>query len=195
MKVILSKKAVSGLIVAVLLVAVALTIGGLVMGWISGYTDTNLAESTENQKEQDECFKRDFKVVSVNVTEPISGLNGTASIIIENKNEETIKGFLLKFITSSNELFAIDTIDSYDNLGAYERITYKFNGTTADAGGSNYPFEYTLASRGTNPSEQNYTIQRIEVLPKVDVTVDVTTTVVCSSKLKTVESDSFISNQ
>ena len=49
----MTKKGVSGLIVAVLLVAVSLTIGGLVIGWISGYTSDSLSTSTQAQKKQD----------------------------------------------------------------------------------------------------------------------------------------------
>ena len=188
----LSKKAVSGLIVAVLLVAVALTIGGLVMGWISGYTDTNLA--TENQKKQDDCFKREFKVVSVIAygTKPTTsrptGGNGNATIIIENKNDEPIKGFLFKFIGDDNSLYAFQMKNSSAALGAYIRNTYYLDNMSVSTSLTNpYSFNYSATN--------NYTLTKVEVYPIIDIVVDTTQEKVCESKLKSIESSNFVNTQ
>ena len=181
----LNKKGVSGLIVAVLLLAVALTIGGLVMGWISGYTDDNLASSSESQEEQDECFKRSFKIISVNSTGPQGGTDGWATVIVENKKNEIIKGFLFKIIGDGDELFAFEQKNTTNSLSAYVRNTYVLDGNTLNTA-SNNSFSIGTAA---------YNVSKVEVIPIIDIVVDTTKEVVCTSKLKKVEDDAFVNTQ
>ena len=180
-----NKKAVSGLIVAVLLLAVALTIGGLVMGWISGYTSDNLDTSSSMQKQQDDCFKRDFKVISVNATGP-QGANGWAKIIIENKNDQPIKGFLLKFVASDASLYAFEYKNSSAALGAYVRNTYEVANNSANTAGL-MSFAKGFAT--------SYNITKVEISPIIDIVVDTTEEKVCESKTKTIESSNFVNTQ
>jgi len=180
----MSKKAVSGLIVAVLLLAVALTIGGLVMGWISSYSDTNLSSADTDAKRQDECFDRDFKVVSVNASGPV-GISGWAKIVIENKNDKIIKGFLFKFIADNDNLYAFENKSSTAELGGYVRNTYLIGYTDLNT---------ALNNSFSNSTSPHYNISKVEITPIIDITVDTTQEVVCDSKMKSVSSTNFVNN-
>jgi hypothetical protein len=186
-----SKKGISGLVVAVLLVAISLTIGGLVMGWMSGFADTSLSSSTAEQKEQDECLDRSFKVISANVTGQGSDVAKVFTLIVENKGDKDIKGFLLKFSTTGNELFSYSV--NNESVDAYSRSTYFLHSDIADATGANYPANVSTDRIGDNPSEAAYTVGKIEFIPIIDVVVDVTKEVKCTDRAKEVESSSFIS--
>ena len=169
----MKKKGVSGLIVAVLLVAVSLTIGGLVIGWISGYTSDSLDTSTQAQKEQDDCNDIDWKLVTVRIDKTDATSTDTVhniSITVENKNEEDIKGFLFKYIPASGtELIASKNVSTSDALTTYGRKT--FNNTF-------------------NTTDLTY-IEKVEIAPVIDVIVDSTIETVCTSAKKEVEYQNF----
>lgn len=181
------KKGVSGLIVAVLLLAVSLTIGGLVMGWISNYSSENMDSSSAQQVEQDECFKRDFKIVSVDSTGPQGTADGWATIIVENKNDEVIKGFLFKFIGSDQGLYAFENKTSIAALGGYVRNTYRLDGTSLNTA-KNDSFNY-------GPNSATYNVTKVEAYPIIDIVVDTTKEVVCDGKMKYVDAKNFANQQ
>lgn len=170
-----NKKGVSGLIVAVLLVAVSLTIGGLVIGWISGYTSDSLDDATQEQKQQDECFDVDFKVVSVKTNDTLQTIRyQNFNVTIENKNTEDIKGFLFKYIPTSGDSIVTKTNNSaIDAMSDYSRKTYLHH-DSMDSG-------------------QSSGFSKVEITPIIDVIVDTTVETVCTSKTKVIEKTNYAS--
>lgn len=182
-----NKKAVSGLIVAVLLLAISLTIGGLVIGWISGYTGDSLDSATQAQKQQDACADLDWKIVTVRAQ------NGTAqsarchrfNVTIENKNTADIKGFKFQFVPSSGDnLITIVNNSATDAVGDYARKTYYMHHDDEGADGGTDCADQLDAGQTSG-------FTRVEVTPIVDVIIDTTVETVCTSKTKTVEKANY----
>jgi hypothetical protein len=193
----MAKKGISGLVVAVLLVAISLTIGGLVMGWMSGFANSRLEDSNLEGKKQDECQDRNFKIVSVVVmnNSDVNDYTKAINITLENKGEKEIKGFLFKVSTADGSLFglqATSTNDTAYQLDKYERHKYDFDANYYDITGTNRPLE-VIASRGGGNPPGKYLITQIEVVPIIDITVDVTTEQKCTDQAKIIERASMIS--
>ena len=189
----MSKKGISGLVVAVLLLAISLTIGGLVMGWMSSFASNSLDGATAEQLQQRECLARSFKIISANVSDQTStiDINKTVTIRLENKGDDLIKGFMFKFTTVGEDMFAIEAKTLANNIGGYERKTYMFNHSSIDKG-NGQPFT-TIVHGRKNPESEVYQVSKIEVVPIIDVvSSDGTEEVICDGNSKIIKSNVFV---
>lgn len=174
----MQKKGVSGLIVAVLLLAISLTIGGLVVGWISGYSSDSLDGASTAAEQQEQCNALSYKVVAVrnNNTAVTADQYNKFNVTVENLNTADIKGFLFKYIpTSSSQDTTTRTNNSAsDALGDYARKTY-YHHDDLNAGSSSG-------------------FSKVEITPLIDVNMGQTIETLCTSKTKIVTSSNYASS-
>ncbi|MBR9677357.1 hypothetical protein GOV04_04405, partial [Candidatus Woesearchaeota archaeon] len=131
-----NKKAVSGLIVAVLLVAISLTIGGLIMGWVNQFSEENLETATQESRSFQSCTALSFAIERINVTDPDGSTDGEIRLKIRNKAEGVIEDWIVDIETndSTYESFSIETANAEQSRGI---TNYVFNTSTTSrpAGG------------------------------------------------------------
>ncbi|PIO06662.1 hypothetical protein COT47_03275, partial [Candidatus Woesearchaeota archaeon CG08_land_8_20_14_0_20_43_7] len=144
------------------------------------YTEDNIIESASDNKGDQECFIRDYKVASINVTGPDGITGGSATILIENKKDALIDGFIFKFITDKEVLYAFKYKDQTSMLGGYIRNSYSFAPATKDVEDNN-PFSAANA----------FNVSKVDIYPIITVKSDTKREVVCQSKLTTIESKDF----
>ena len=167
----MNRKGISGLVIAVLLLTALVIICSFVMvGYYFLLMDSpSLGPTSRIQDVM--CLRLSFKIKRVNITNQGVETHKDVTIVIENRKDKPIKGFLFRFLTEDGEEFAIEAKKPTDTLGRFDKKKYEFNKNTFDTTGTNQPFSnYDVR---TNPIKNGYTIKSIKINPITDVTVDV----------------------
>ena len=176
------KKALSGLIIVVLLVAVAVALSAMFIGWVSSMTGQQMDTMRTQSRQLELCRKVSFEVVTIEINKTNDDVNLPPVVTFRVVNSGIpFDGFRARFIGKQNETLWVDQYFSKGKLGGglqKDDITWNLS---------------AVAAAGNGQVAYNDLVT-VEFLPLINITSPLRTTLRCEDNVYTLDLSQYTLN-
>ncbi|MFW6026014.1 MAG: hypothetical protein ACOCRX_06695 [Candidatus Woesearchaeota archaeon] len=174
----LSKRGLSGVVFTIFIVAIILSIGTILLGWVTSYSYDSVLDSELNTRIDSVCSNLDILTIRVIIDDMLNEshpnhLNNDSevSVLLENNGREVLKGIVIRAYPDNEEKLYSEIIER--DLNRHSRYSYEMN-------------LFHKIDEVCNPNEgpSNCHIERVEFIPMVEVDFDGKDIYECSNHVK-----------
>ncbi len=171
------KNAISGLVVVVLLVAVAVAITAMFVSWLSSMAGKSITNSQSGAQKAEICSNLQYNVQNIKITD--HGTYSTFDVIIQNTGKYLFNGMAVRVFAKNGSSGSVDN----KTAGAWVK-TWFTQGSIGEMQTGDLIF---------NVSIPKSSLASLQYFPLVNTTVPSPITVMCSDAISTQDLSQYVS--